>query len=82
MKNATESFGHLDTSSVYQMRSSPRGLVLIITIIEYSTEPVRSAGEHDENNLRELFEQMGFTTVCKRDLTGQVTPAIFQYYFY
>lgn len=59
-----------DVVQRYPMRSKPRGLVLIITNIHYEKEPPRISAEHDEINLRELFEQMGFEVLTKRDLTG------------
>ncbi|XP_063975344.1 caspase b-like [Diachasmimorpha longicaudata] len=56
---------------IYQMRSRPRGLVLLITLMNYK-EPkkVREAAEYDHNNLKELFEQMGFTVIAKWDLSA------------
>lgn len=61
-----------DVVQRYPMRSKPRGLVLIITNISYNEEPSRISAEHDESNLKELFEQMGFEVVTKRNLTGRV----------
>ncbi|XP_076242038.1 death regulator Nedd2-like caspase [Calliopsis andreniformis] len=57
----------------YPMRSKPRGLVLIITNICYknSDDVPRSSAAHDEQNLRELFEQMGFRVISHINLTGQ-----------
>lgn len=60
---------------VYPMKSKPRGLVLLITNIKYylSEDDPRFSAKHDENNLNELFEQMGFEVTPKRDLTGKVS---------
>ncbi|KYN04011.1 Caspase Nc [Cyphomyrmex costatus] len=57
----------------YPMRSNPRGLVLIITNIFYesSCENPRFSAKHDNNNLKELFEEMGFTVFTYFDLKGQ-----------
>ncbi|XP_053995481.1 putative inactive caspase B [Hylaeus anthracinus] len=57
----------------YPMRSKPRGLVLIITNINYKYpyEEPRSSAVHDEANLKNLFEQMGFEVTTCVDLTGQ-----------
>ncbi|XP_076645401.1 death regulator Nedd2-like caspase [Halictus rubicundus] len=57
----------------YPMRSKPRGLVLIITNIHYKycyKEP-RSSAAHDEENMKNLFEEMGFRVVSHFDLTKQ-----------
>lgn len=58
----------------YPMRSKPRGLVLLITNInyKYSDEVPRSSAALDEQNLKELFQQMGFQVISHFDLTGQV----------
>lgn len=58
----------------YPMQSKPRGLVLIITNIHYNhpDEKPRISAIHDEANLKELFEKMGFEVVTYRNLTGQV----------
>ncbi|EFN86183.1 Caspase-2, partial [Harpegnathos saltator] len=65
--------GGNDIISRYPMRSNPRGLVLLITNIDYnlSKEKPRLSAQHDETNLKELFEQMGFKVIAKRDLTGK-----------
>ncbi|XP_043258768.1 caspase-6-like isoform X1 [Colletes gigas] len=57
----------------YPMRSKPRGLVLIITNIQYkySNEKPRNSAAHDEVNLRNLFTQMGFIVISHFDLTGE-----------
>ncbi|XP_076679375.1 death regulator Nedd2-like caspase [Andrena cerasifolii] len=57
----------------YPMRSKPRGLVLLITNINYtySDELPRSSAALDEQNLKQLFQQMGFQVIPYLDLTGQ-----------
>ncbi|KYN10178.1 PREDICTED: caspase Dronc-like isoform X2 [Trachymyrmex cornetzi] len=62
----------------YPMRSKPRGLVLIITNIYYelSYEKPRFSAKHDNNNLKKLFEEMGFTVVTYLNLTGQAMKDI------
>ncbi|XP_017788772.1 PREDICTED: caspase-6-like [Habropoda laboriosa] len=54
----------------YPMRRKPRGLVLIITNIHYKYygQVHRSSAAHDESNLKELFEQMGFQVISYFDL--------------
>lgn len=63
-----------DVIERYPMRSKPRGLVLIITNIYYEStyEKPRYSAEHDKNNLKKLFEEMGFIVVTYGNLTGQV----------
>ncbi|KYQ46999.1 Caspase Nc [Trachymyrmex zeteki] len=62
-----------DVIERYPMRSKPRGLVLIITNIYYesSYENPRFSAKHDNNNLKKLFEEMGFTVDTYQNLTGQ-----------
>ncbi|KAK1122018.1 hypothetical protein K0M31_009866 [Melipona bicolor] len=57
----------------YPMRSKPRGLALIITNIDYDRpdkEP-RTSAIHDELNLMQLFDQMGFHVFSFCNLTAQ-----------
>lgn len=56
------------------MRRNPRGLVLIITNIDYkySDKEPRNSAKHDESNLKQLFDQMGFHVISYRNLTGEV----------
>lgn len=64
-----------DVIERYPMRSKPRGLVLIITNIHYESSYERYhrfSAEHDQNNLEKLFEEMGFSVVTDKNLTGQV----------
>lgn len=57
----------------YPMRRNPRGLVLIITNIDYkhSGKEPRSSAKHDESNLKQLFDQMGFHVISYCNLTGE-----------
>ncbi|KAI4495688.1 hypothetical protein M0802_008523 [Mischocyttarus mexicanus] len=57
----------------YQMRSKPRGLVLIITNIDYKSSlyKPRDSAKHDQTNLKKLFEGMGFCVEMHCNLTGQ-----------
>lgn len=63
-----------DVIERYPMRSKPRGLVLIITNIYYEStyEKHRFSAIHDKNNLKKLFEEMGFIVITYGNLTGQV----------
>lgn len=55
------------------MRSNLRGLVLIIANNLYDKESDQRPGaKHDEANLKQLFEDMGFTVITYSDLTGRV----------
>ncbi|KAL0130803.1 hypothetical protein PUN28_002425 [Cardiocondyla obscurior] len=60
-----------DVMERYPMRSKPRGMVLLITNIIYEYENHRISAEHDNNNLKKLFEEMGFTVSTHINLTGQ-----------
>ncbi|XP_046736521.1 caspase Dronc isoform X2 [Diprion similis] len=56
----------------YAMFSNPRGLVLIINNILFSEgAKERAAAKHDEDNLKELFEQMGFKVIVRQNLTRE-----------
>ncbi|XP_046144715.1 caspase-1-like [Osmia bicornis bicornis] len=57
----------------YPMRSKPRGLVLIITNIHFKHPDIesRNSAVHDEQNLKRLFEQMGFQVITHLHLTGE-----------
>lgn len=57
----------------YPMRSSPRGLVLIITNIVYDMVDSRPSAKYDEDNLKKLFEDMGFKVIAHSDLKGTVS---------
>jgi hypothetical protein len=62
----------------YPMRSNPRGLVLIISNIYYNSphEKPRLSARHDEDNLKELFEEMGFKVITYQNLTGEVCKVL------
>ncbi|KAL2735833.1 caspase-3-like [Vespula squamosa] len=57
----------------YRMRSNPRGLVLIITNIDYdpNVQKPRKSAIHDKTNLQKLFEEMGFSVETHCNLTGK-----------
>nr|XP_046468654.1 caspase Dronc isoform X1 [Neodiprion pinetum] len=56
----------------YAMFSNPRGLVLIINNILFTEgAKERAAAKHDEDNLKELFEQMGFQVIVRQNLTRE-----------
>ncbi|OXU20628.1 hypothetical protein TSAR_006461 [Trichomalopsis sarcophagae] len=54
----------------YAMRSNPRGLVLMITNIDYKILDKRPSAKYDEDNLTNLFEEMGFRVIKYKNLTG------------
>ncbi|XP_032683333.1 caspase Dronc [Odontomachus brunneus] len=77
LRKATEFLDNCDSDIIsrYPMRSNPRGLVLLITNIDYKwskEEHSRLSAQHDEENLKELFEKMGFQVISKQNLTGKV----------
>lgn len=64
-----------DTKGIerYPMRSNPRGLVLIITNIDYHLTDSRPSAKYDEDSLTTLFEEMGFKVIKYQNLTGNVS---------
>ncbi|XP_074108922.1 death regulator Nedd2-like caspase [Cotesia typhae] len=55
----------------YVMKSNPRGMVLLITIIEYvSSDRKRESAKLDHKNLIELFKQMGLEVIDRINLTA------------
>jgi len=55
---------------MYKTRSKNRGRLLLINNIEFAKEKLRRKGaELDEENVAELFRQMGFDVVKYRNLT-------------
>ncbi|XP_012269448.2 caspase-3 [Athalia rosae] len=61
----------VDKVMCYDMRTEPRGLVLIINNISFPhREEGRQGAEHDEKNLKDLFLQMGFEVIPKRNKTS------------
>ncbi|XP_064210715.1 caspase Dronc isoform X2 [Tribolium castaneum] len=55
----------------YSTRSKNRGYVLIINNINFAQSyDERHGAEADERNLRQLFEKMGLTVFCYRDLNA------------
>ena len=63
----------IDGIERYPMRSTPRGLVLIITNITYEMVDSRPSAQHDERNLKKLYEDMGFKVILHSNLTGRVS---------
>ena len=57
----------------YVMRSKPRGFVLLICNIDYESLNKRVGAQHDEDNLKKLFEDMGFEVTLAHNLTGAVS---------
>lgn len=57
------------------MRSSPRGLALVLSNVHFEPElelDTRRGGEVDEEVLRRLFTELDFTVSLQKDLTLQV----------
>jgi len=59
---------HEEDSMSYKMTSSPRGFALIIDNEEYDTLPPRRGSHVDSQCLTQLFRQLGFWVVVKRNL--------------
>jgi hypothetical protein len=58
----------------YRCGSRPKGLSLIINIREYEdrNHSHRQGAENDDQNLEELFKQLGYDTEVHIDLTKSV----------
>lgn len=58
------------------MSSSPRGLALVVSNVRFEPKlselDTRRGGEVDEEVLRRLFAELGFTVSLQKDLTVQV----------
>ncbi|CAD6210353.1 GSCOCG00010891001-RA-CDS [Cotesia congregata] len=64
-------FMEITNEPLYPMKSNPRGIVLLITIIEYvAFYRNRQSAKLDHKNLLELFKQMGFEVVERINLTA------------
>lgn len=56
------------------MKSNPRGMVLLITNIDYvSSDRKRESAKLDHKNLIELFKQMGLEVIERINLTADVS---------
>ncbi|XP_015592707.1 caspase-9 isoform X2 [Cephus cinctus] len=56
----------------YRMRSNPRGYALIIVNIDFGrNQSFRVGAEHDAENTKQLFTQMGFKVFLFRDLSAK-----------
>lgn len=52
------------------MSSYPRGICLIVNNVHFQTGSSLPGGDADEKLLRDLFQELNFDVVVKRDLTG------------
>ena len=56
----------------YKMDSCPLGMCVIINNASFHDETYnRDGAEHDEKNLKDLFEELGFVVKIKKDLTWE-----------
>ena len=56
----------------YKMDSRPLGMCVIINNASFHDETYnRDGAEHDEKNLKDLFEELGFVVKIKKDLTWE-----------
>nr|ACM46824.1 caspase 3/9 [Patiria pectinifera] len=60
-----------DVDDVYQMKSKPRGIAVIINNKHFRTMNTRKGTDIDGRNLNHVFEKLGFTTLYKTDQTGE-----------
>lgn len=60
----------------YRMKSSPRGLALIINNIEFLGDPdaKRNGAQYDSVNLENLFTQMGYKVILVENVKKDVSP--------
>jgi len=59
---------HEEDRMTYKMTSSPRGFALIVDNEEYDTLPPRRGSHVDSGCLAQLFQQLGFWVIIKRNL--------------
>ncbi|CAB61001.2 Cell death protein 3 subunit p17 [Caenorhabditis elegans] len=60
-----------DEKTMYRNFSSPRGMCLIINNEHFEQMPTRNGTKADKDNLTNLFRCMGYTVICKDNLTGR-----------
>lgn len=68
------------SSQSYRMSSSPRGFALVISNVNFDTSSgldTRKGGEVDEEVLKNVFTELDFHTIVRRNLTVQVKHAMF-----
>lgn len=57
--------------TMYRNFSSPRGLCLIINNEYFEQMPTRNGTKADKDNVANLFRCMGYTVICKDNLSGR-----------
>ncbi|KAJ3643995.1 hypothetical protein Zmor_026672 [Zophobas morio] len=67
-----------DMEDCYRTRSKNRGQVLIINniLFDMDSHQMRRGAEVDENNLKELFEKIGFSIEIYRNLPGEEIKSV------
>uniref|UniRef100_A0A1I7TE83 Caspase-7 n=1 Tax=Caenorhabditis tropicalis TaxID=1561998 RepID=A0A1I7TE83_9PELO len=60
-----------DEKTMYRNFSSPRGLCLIINNEVFEQMPTRNGTKADKDNVANLFRCMGYTVICKDNLSGR-----------
>ena len=63
---------HQEDSMTYKMTSSPRGFALVVDNEDYDTLPPRRGSHVDAACLTQLFQQLGFWVILKKNL-GRVS---------
>ena len=63
----------------YKMESNPRGMALIVNNRKFTCGMKERVGtDKDAENLHQLFNWLGFTTIRKDDLTGSAMRREFE----
>ncbi|XP_038075142.1 caspase-3-like [Patiria miniata] len=58
-----------DVDGVYQMKSKPRGIAIIINNKNFEKMPTRNGTDIDGRNLKHVFEELGFMTEYRKNQT-------------
>ncbi|XP_031432332.1 caspase-2 isoform X2 [Clupea harengus] len=69
----TPEFYDSHCQQAYRMQSSPRGLVLVLSNVDFEASEfeMRRGGEVDEDVLKRLFVELNFIVVLRKNLTAQ-----------
>jgi hypothetical protein len=61
----------MDQENVYQMKSKPRGVAVVINNKHFRTMNTRKGTDIDGKNLQHIFEKLGFNVLVREDQTGE-----------
>lgn len=68
------------SSQSYRMSSSPRGFAMVVSNVNFDSSSgldLRKGGEVDEDVLKNVFTELDFHTIVRRNLTAQVKRVTF-----